>query len=352
MQKLPLLILLLSAPWGLSSCQKKGQKEPSHTPRTVKTTTTHDLRTLEKEFVGLATPDDAVNLAFKIGGQVINIPVSKGRSVRKGELIAELDPREVELEVAANRTAYEEATSQLKRMQRLLEHEAISVQEYETALTRHAQAKATYENSQTLLLDTRLRAPFPGVIESTSVDAFERVTAGQTIARLVNPYTRTVSFTMPERALYLLEEPSTHFRVRFDNYPGRTFEARLKNYARTSANASGFPTSLLVSNPDSLRYPISPGMSCTILLEAADPIQGAVSLPLSAIYAPVQGGDYVWVVNSENRTELRRVKLGAPFGSDRIVIDSGLAPDERVVTAGVYRLQAGEKVVSIQSNPR
>lgn len=336
--RLSLLLLLLCG------CQQRAAEHESKAPRPVKAITLHDLTTAERDFVGLATPDDAVNLAFKIGGRIIRIPVSKGRRVSRGELIAELDPREVELEVEANRTAYEEAQSQLERMKRLLSHEAISVQEYEVAMTRHAQAKSTYESSLSLLSDTRLTAPFDGVIERTAVDNFERVSAGQLIARLVNPATRTVSFTTPEGALHLLEEPSTRYRVSFDNYPGVVFEARLKNYARTSADASGFPTSLLVENPDTARYPISPGMSCRITLLFKEPLQGAVSVPLTAIYAPVQGGDYLWVINKEHRVELRRVELGEPFGNDRILIDSGVRAGERVVTAGVYRLQAGDEV--------
>lgn len=313
-------------------------------PRPVKITTTQRASTLQKEFVGLSTPDDAVNLAFKIGGQIQTIPVSKGRAVERGALIAELDPKEVELQVDADLTAYQEASSQLQRMKRLLAHEAISMQEYEAATTRHAQAKAAYENARALLQDTKIRAPFQGVIEATYVDAFQRVAAGEAIARLVNPRTTTVSFTIPERSLYLLEQPETRFWVRFDNYPGKVFPARLKNFARTSTDASGFPTSLTLYDLDWERYPIAPGMSCMISMQIADPVAGAVSLPISAIYAPASGGTWVWVVNAQNRVERHAVRLGDLLGSDRVVIDSGLRADERVVTAGIYRLHEGEAV--------
>ena len=50
----------------------------------------------------MATPDDAVNLAFKLPGQVLDVPVSQGAGVKKGELLAELDPRDIELQVAAD----------------------------------------------------------------------------------------------------------------------------------------------------------------------------------------------------------------------------------------------------------
>lgn len=292
----------------------------------------------------MATPDDAVNLAFKLSGQVLDVPVSQGESVEKGALLAELDPRDIRLQVDADRSAYAEARSQLQRMQRLLAHEAVSRQEAEAAQTRYAQALSAYENSKDMLQETRLRAPFAGVIEDKYVDNFERVQAGQSILRLVDPRTTTVRFTLPESSLSQLRDTSVRFTVEFDNYRGVRFPAVLKDYAKTSSDASGFPVSLTLTGVDTARYSISPGMSCTITMQTADPVPDAVSLPVSAIYAPAEGGTYVWVVRSDGRVERRAVTLGELFGRNRVVIDSGVAPGDRVVTAGVYQLQPGEEV--------
>ena len=106
--------------------------------------------------------------------------------------------------------------------------------------------------------------------------------AGQPILRLVNPVTSTVQFTLPENALPLLRDSSTRFTVAFDNYRGAAIPARLKEYVETSSDASGFPVSLTLENPDPVRYRISPGMSCTITMLSADPVPDAVSLPVSA----------------------------------------------------------------------
>ena len=76
----------------------------------------------------------------------------------------------------------------------------------------------------------------------------------------------------------------------------------------------------------------------------------AVSLPVTAIYAPAEGGDYVWVVGRDNRVALRAVELGELFGRDRVTVLRGVEPGDRVVTAGVYRLRDGEEV-RIQTMP-
>ena len=332
-----LTILLLAG-----SCSHR--TPASQTVRPVKVVTASGAGLIEKDFAGMATPDDAVTLAFKLAGQVLDVPVSQGERVEKGALLAELDPRDIELQVAATRSAFEEARSVQQRMQRLLAHEAVSRQEAEAAATRYAQAKSTYDNTLDLLNDTRLRAPFAGVVERVYVDNFERVQAGQSILRLVNPVTTTVQFTLPESALDLLRDSSTRFSVLFDNYRGVLFAARLKDYAQTSSDASGFPVSLTLENPDPGRYRISPGMSCTITMQSADPVPDAVSLPVSAICAPAEGGTWVWVVGADDRVTRRAVTLGELFGRDRVVVDSGLSAGERVVTAGVYRLREGEQV--------
>lgn len=304
---------------------------------------------IERDFAGMATADDAVNLAFKISGQILSVDVSKGDYVKKGELLARLDPRDVELQKAADRSQFERAKSQYERMQRLLDHEAVSQQEYESARAQYVQAQSAYENSKDLLSETNLRAPFGGVIERTYVDTYQRVQSGQTILRLVNPMSTTVEFTMPEKSLPLLFDSTIRFSVIFDNIPNRQFVARLDTYAKTSSDASGFPVSLKIERDEAERYRISPGMTCQVMMhtQGKGARQSTLVVPLSAIYAPASGGEYVWRVTSDGRVKLSPVTLGEVYGRDMVSITSGLAAGAEIVTAGVYKLRDGDSVKPI-----
>lgn len=299
---------------------------------------------LDRDFAGMATANDAVNMAFKIAGQIAAVDVSKGEYVARGQTLARLDPRDVELQVASDRAQYERARSQFDRVSRLMEHEAVSRQEYESAETALVQARSAFENASDLLSQTTLRAPFAGVIERTYVDTYQRVTAGQTILRLVNPISTTVEFTMPERSISLLADSLTRFTVRFDNYPDVRFSARLDTYAKTASDASGFPVSLKLDRAAIVPYNISPGMTCQVTIRTADEKATDVAVPLTAIYAPAEGGEYVWVVSADDRVERRKVTLGEIFGRDMVVVLSGLKAGDRIVVAGVYRLTEGERV--------
>ena len=107
-----------------------------------------------------------VKLAFRVNGQIIQLPVIEGQKVKKGQLIAAIDPRDIALQYAATKSAYETASAQVERNKRLLSRQAISVQEYEISLANFQKAKSRVTNtSANNMRDTKLTAPFDGSIE-------------------------------------------------------------------------------------------------------------------------------------------------------------------------------------------
>ncbi len=335
-----LLLFIVSFAVG---CRRQAENGESSV-RYVKTVEVNAVDYVDRDFAGMSTADDATTLAFKISGQVAGVDVGKGDYVRQGEVLARLDPRDVELQVAADRSQYIKAKSQFERMSRLLEHEAVSQQEYESAEASYIQARSVYENSEELLSQTKIRAPFAGVVERTYVDTYERVQAGQAILRLVNPLSTTVEFTISEKSMWVLSDSTTRYYVTFDNFPNHRFSARLDSYAKTSSDAYGFPVSLKLSKQEAEPYKISPGMTCQVTIRTGEESKSVVAVPLNAIYAPAEGGTYLWRVTSDDRVERVKVELGAPFGRDMVTVSGGIEAGDRVVRAGVYHLREGEQV--------
>lgn len=333
-----ILICLLSVACGGS------EHTPQPKPKPVKSVVAKRVEYVSRDYAALSTADDAVTLAFKLAGRVVDAPVAKGMRVRKGDLLAQLDKRDVELQVEATLSAYREAQSRLERAERLLEHNAISEQEVESLHNALTQSLSAYRNALDMVADTRIVAPFDGVVERVYIDVYERVSSGQPIVRIVRPRSTTVGFTAPEYLLSYLAEPSTRYRVTFDAYRDTPFNATMKSYARTSSDALGFPVSLRLVDVDTTRYQISPGMTCIATVVIVESDSEAVSVPLTAIYAPIGGEEYVWVVDGDNIVEKRRVRLGELTGESSVVVLGGLKAGERVVSAGVYHLSNGERV--------
>lgn len=331
----------------LAACGRNGGVDRSHSTN-VKVAIAEALNFTRRDFAAMSTADDAVNLAFKISGRIIDVPVAKGVLVRRGELLAELDKRDVQLQVDAAKAAYDEAQSRLKRARRLAEHNAISQQEVEMLISSVEQARTAYENSLELLNDTRILAPFDGVVERVYVDTFQRVASGEVVVRIVRPVSTTVGFTAPEDIVAYLADSTTRFSVYFDAYPGVIFPAVIKSFARTTSDALGYPVSLRLVDVDGEKYRITPGMTCMASVELAADDDGVVRLPLTSVYAPVGGDDYVWVVDDDNRVVRRKVRVEGLIDGNDVAIRGDVDVGDRVVVAGVYKLSDGERVTIIK----
>lgn len=332
----------------VTSCgQKKEGEEPLVRP--VKTTTVSSQSVIRKDFSGMVEAVEYVRLAFRVSGQVINLPVVEGQRVKKGQLIAAIDPRDISLQYAADKAAYETAAAQVERNKRLLGRQAISVQESEISEANYQKAKSAYELSGNNMRDTRLTAPFDGSIEKRLVENYQRVNSGEGIVQLVNTQKLRIKFTVPDDYLYLLRAQDAAYKVVFDSYPGMVFNARLEEYLDISTDGTGIPVTITVDDEAFNRsvYDVKPGFTCKIKL-ASDiaPFleEKLMNVPLSAVFG--ESGNrktYVWVVE-DGKVGRREVSVYSPTGEANVLISAGLQPGESVVIAGVHQLVDGQAV--------
>ncbi len=294
-----------------------------------------------------------VQLAFRVGGQIINLPVVEGQKVKKGQLIAAIDPRAISLQYAADKAAYETAVAQMKRNKRLLGRQAISRQEYEISVANYQKAKSAYEFSANNMRDTKLTAPFDGSIEKRLVENYQRVSSGEGIVRLVNTRKLRIKFTVPDDYLYLLRDKDATFKVEFDSYKGKVFNAKLEEYLDISTDGTGIPVTITINDPafDRTVYDVKPGFTCSIRL-ASDitPFteEKLMNVPLSAVFGDSESKrTYVWVVK-DGKVSRREITVYSPTGEANLLISKGLQPDETVVTAGVYQLTDGQRIKEIR----
>ena len=126
---------VLAAAILLAGCGQK-KETTTTTARPVKTTIVESRSIIRKDFSGIVEAVEYVKLAFRVNGQIIQLPVIEG------QLIAAIDPRDIALQYAATKSAYETASAQVERNKRLLSRQAISVQEYEISLANFQTAKS------------------------------------------------------------------------------------------------------------------------------------------------------------------------------------------------------------------
>lgn len=339
----PILALMLV----LASCGKKKNQEPVDYTPAVKTSVAQSLSQINKDYAGVVQSDRFSNLAFRVPGQLIKLNVVAGQRVKKGELIAELDPRDYLLQLDVDKYAYETSGIQLKRYKRLMEQEAISKQDLEIAGTNYERAKATYENSVYKMQDTKLYAPFSGSIEKKLVENFQKVQAGEPVVRLVDASDLFIWFTVSDNSWRLLEDKK-EFYVEFDVLPGKRYKAKVKEILDMSPDGSGIPVTLWMDDPafEEVRSQIKPGFSCRVIFNVELNANNEVSVPLTALFAdPKNSKDCVWVVEpGQSAATLRYVTKGDLLGTDRVTIKEGLKAGDVVISAGVYDIEAGQKI--------
>ena len=324
----------------ITSCgQKKG--EDTALVRPVKTATVSSQSVILKDFSGMVEAVEYVKLAFRVSGQIINLPVVEGQRVKKGQLIAAIDPRDISLQYAADKAAYETAAAQVERNKRLLGRQAISLQEYEISVANYQKAKSAYELSTNNMRDTKL------------LENYQRVNSGEGIVRLVNTRKLRIKFTVPDDYLYLLRAKDATFKVEFDTYKGTVFNARLEEYLDISTDGTGIPVTIIIDDAafDRTIYDVKPGFTCNIRL-ASDiaPFieEKLMNVPLSAVFGDSENKNtYVWIVK-DNKVNRREVTVYSPTGEANLLISKGLKPGETVVTAGVYQLVEGQRIKEVK----
>ncbi|MEG1622558.1 MAG: efflux RND transporter periplasmic adaptor subunit [Alistipes sp.] len=315
--------------------------------RPVKVLKVEALGAVEKSFSGAVTPDQYSDLAFKIGGPLVALNVVEGEMVRKGQVVAAIDPFDYQLQLDAKKSSYQTAKAQMDRAEKLLTRDAISHQDYEQTRASYDNAKSAYENAESQMRDTKLRAPFDGFIQKKYVENYQKVQPGTSIVCLIDPRSLQIRFTMPEGNLdEFLDSPE--ILVEFENYKGTFFKAQVKEYVQASVDGSGLPVSLKISDPrfNLKDYNIAVGFTCKVILRMKDNTGSAVTIPVSSAFTVSGSHDLcVYILDPKDSTVHRRVVKNDGFaGRDGLVITDGLKNDELVVIAGSKRLVEGQQV--------
>jgi RND family efflux transporter MFP subunit len=336
------------------SCNGKSNKETTII-RPVKTVAAESTSQIKKDFSGSVEAVDFVKLAFKVSGQIISLPVVEGQKVRRGQVIATIDTRDLSLQYAADKASYETSKADLERNTRLLARQAISKQSYETSQASYERAKSTYEISQNNLKNTTLYAPYDGTIEKRFVENYQRVGSGEAIVQLVNTGRMRIKFTMPDSYLNLLKGVNQRFSVTFDNYKDKTFKAKLEEYMDISSNGTGIPVSVIIDDPSFNRniYDVRPGFTCNVQYESTEGQYVGnefITVPMSAVFSGENPSDknnmYVWAVKGDVVNKVQ-VEIIAPRANSSLLVKSELRPGDIIVMAGVNKLIEGQKVKSL-----
>jgi RND family efflux transporter MFP subunit len=326
-----------------TSCTKTTTAEE----KTVVEVKTEPIRKTEvctgQSFSGTIEESSASTLSFSVGGTVKNIAVSAGQRVSKGQLIATLDPSQVQsaLDVAA--ATLEQAQDAYDRLAKLHENNSLPEIQWVEAESKLKQAQSTYNISKKNLNDTRLYAPFSGYVKEKSVEVGTNVMPGSPVINLVTVDNVKVCISVPETEISKISI-GNNVNIQVPALGNRTFVGKVNEKGVTANSLSrSYEVKALVHNADNA---LLPGMLCTLYLGDASATESAILVPTSVVQLDSSNRNFVWVVNGD-KAERKYVALGQ-FSNDKVVITSGLTEGDNLIVEGHQKVSDNMKVTIIK----
>ena len=339
-----------------AGASRAAASEPVLRPARVMTVEYRDM-TRSLVLAGTVVPRIETTLGFRVAGKITKRLVDTGALVQPGQLIAELDPADYRLAVDNARAALASADSDYTRAK--ADHErylalrntaAFMAQTLDTrqatastALARVDQAKSQLSTAENNLAYTELHADSEGVVTSVLAEVGQVMAQGQGIMKIARTDELEILVGVPEQRLSTIRQlTEASFELWSD--AGHRYTARLRELSPSADPMTRtYPARFSVTQKPTF---IGLGMTATLSFERPD-VQHVAEVPLSAIFQ--QGtGPAVWVIARDPGRDTGTVALRpvtvARWLNDTAAISAGVKDGEMIATAGVHKLEPGQRV--------
>lgn len=295
------------------------------------------------DYVGLSGEIEGwstANIGFLVPGQVRTVALREGQAVQQGQMIAELDPTEYQLNVDIASAQRERAEQEFSRAEQVFKEHGIPENDLQKAETAVKMARAGEAMARKKLADTRVLSPLNGIVARRQVEPGEMAGPGMPPFTVVQidpvqvrvgvPETDIDRFAVGQRAV-----------VAIPSLGGATSQGRVRVVGIAADPASRtYTVKIELPNPNRR---IRPGMIAEVRVENDATIE-ARTIPAEAVVRDADGITRVFVYDpGERRVHARRIEVGTAYGTE-VEVRSGLTGDELVVVGGQNRLREGTSV--------
>lgn len=333
-------VALFLLPVLLSACGKEGAPPVTQIARPASTvvvgTAGEEASTV---YSGEVRARHEATLAFRLAGKLIERSVDVGTQVKRGQVLARLDGGDSALQVSASEAQLQLAEADIKRQRELHAKGFVSqaaLDAKEAALKAAAAQTGLARNQSSY---TSLRAEQDGVVAATLAEVGQVVAAGQAVVRVAQQGEREVAIAIPEAQL---SQVKLGMPVQVEA-AGATLAGRVRELSPVADAASRTYPARIAFSTD--KTEVALGMTARVQL-LGKPSSG-LRVPLTALF---QRGNQtaLWIVAADHRVSLRPVTVAA-YLDEGVLIASGVVAGERIVSAGVHKLTAGEKIQVLEN---
>lgn len=329
----------------ISSCSQDEVKEQILSPTVVQLSQVNVQTDDRKyQFPAIVSAVKNVDLKFEVSGRLILTELTSGSEVKKGQVLAKIDPAPFQRKVDESKIRHKIAERDLNRIKKIFAKNVASQSDLDDAESAYSIAKIALANAEQDLSYTTIKAPFDAVISERFIDNNSYINAGDTLANLQDRSQLYFSFDVSERVMtanahnkdvkataYILGQESNVFSIHYVEHE-TTPDPITQTYKVTFAIDG------------ELTKTFYPGSRAMVNVKVNNQSTEALLIPLNAISGDKNSGFSVWRYNSINST-LEKVSIEvAKITEDYAVVASGLSVDDKVVSAAVSQMREGLKV--------
>jgi len=294
------------------------------------------------ELVGTAEANKTVTIAAESAGKIVQINFKLGDYVNEGAVLAKVDDTYKRLAVESAQLNYNKYKEDFERFRVLRKSDAVSETQLRDMNMAFENASIQLENAKKQLEDTKITAPFSGVITSKNSELGAFVNAGTSIAGMADIAQLKVTLAVSESNIYELYR-GQEVNISTNIYPNVTFKGSISGVSSQGNNAHTYPVEIII--PNNTKNPLKAGtyVKVNVNLKQAGKV---LMIPRDAIVSSVKDPS-VYVLQGE-KVKLTKIVTGRDYESYLEVL-SGLNQGDQVVINGQINLTDGTAVSVIKN---
>lgn len=328
-----------------TSCSNKKKQADNTKVSIVKTDTVRLASSLSVlQFPAKVKAAHDINLSFKVSGTIENIRVKEGEAVRKGQLLAQLDPTDYEVQLQATEAEYNQIKGEAQRVMALYQENGTTPNANDKARYGLQQIEAKYKNHRDQLEYTRMYAPFDGFVQKRLFDSHETVAAGMPVISIISREAPEVELNLPASE-YIRRNEFELFSCTFDVFPGKTYNLTPIGITE-KANSNQLYTMRLKVEKNTLPLP-SPGMNTMVSITCKSGEQTVWAVPGSSVMQK-DGKEFLFIYKNGHvyLTEVKSLRLKSD--GSLLIHCNQLKQGSCIVSSGIHYLKDGQAVRILQ----
>lgn len=296
-----------------------------------------------RQFFGSVVARQTVDLAFQVGGQIVELPAQEGEFIPEGSLVAALDLEPFELQLRQAELQFEQADRTFARLEQL--GGTVSQAQRDDAETQVGLARVALRNAEVALENATLTAPFTALVASRNVANFSTIGAGTPVVRLHDMSELRVEIDVPE---VLFQQAGDNADIRLEaRFPtgDTTYALEVREFnAEASSVGQSFRATLALASGQQVNA--LPGSSVTVLatIFQDDP---EILIPPTAIRLKNDGSATVmrFMPGDGSSGTVEETPISVAANRDgMVVVTDGLSPGDQIVRTGAEALSDGQTV--------